>query len=258
MIFARKRFGQHFLHEPAAIERIVAAVNPRPGEALVEIGPGRGAITEKLLRAAGTLDAVEIDRDLVARLRERHADNPGFVLHEGDALRFDFAALAAQRGQPLRVIGNLPYNISTPLLFHLISTPAALTDLHVMLQKEVVERIVAPPGSGDYGRLTVMLAPWTQAERLFDLGPGAFTPAPRVWSSVLRLTLRPVPAFAVDARFARVVSAAFSQRRKTLRNAVRSMLDVAAIESCGIDAGARPETLTPLQFGLLAQCLPAG
>ncbi len=258
MTFARKRFGQHFLHDPAAIDRIVAAVDPQPGQALVEIGPGRGAITDKLLGAAGALDAVEIDRDLAAQLRERYAGNPRFVLHEDDALRFDFAALAKQRGQPLRVVGNLPYNISTPLLFHLIEAPSALADLHVMLQKEVVDRIVAMPGNGEYGRLTVMLAPWVTAERLFDLGPGAFTPPPRVWSSVLRLTVRREPAFAVDARYARVVSTAFSQRRKTLRNAVRSLLDAAAIESCGIDPGARPETLAPQQFGLLAQCLPAG
>jgi 16S rRNA (adenine1518-N6/adenine1519-N6)-dimethyltransferase len=256
--FARKRFGQHFLHDAAAIERIVASVDPRPGQALVEIGPGRGAITDKLLAAAGALDAVEIDRDLAARLRERYAANARFVLHEDDALRFDFAALARARGQSLRVVGNLPYNISTPLLFHLIEAPAALADLHVMLQKEVVDRIVAAPGNGDYGRLTVMLAPWVSAERLFDLGPGAFTPAPKVWSSVLRLTVRPQPAFAVDQRYARVVSAAFSQRRKTLRNAVRTLLDAAAIESCGIDPGVRPETLAPRQFGLLAQCLPAG
>lgn len=257
MTFARKRFGQHFLHDLAAIDRIVAAIDPQAGQALVEIGPGRGAITDKLLRAAAALDAVEIDRDLAAALRQRHAAQSGFVLHEADALRFDFAALAHARGQRLRLIGNLPYNISTPLLFHLIGTPSALQDLHVMLQKEVVDRIVAAPGGGDYGRLTVMLAPWVIAERLFDLGPGAFTPAPRVWSSVLRLTMRREPAFSVDNRFAHVVSAAFSKRRKTLRNALRNVLDLAAIESCGIDPALRPETLTPAQFGLLAQRLPA-
>lgn len=257
-MFARKRFGQHFLHDPAAIERIVAAINPQPGDAMVEIGPGRGAITDKLLRGAGALDAVEIDRDLAAELRERYATNKRFVLHQDDALRFDFAALSVARGKPLRVIGNLPYNISTPLLFHLIAAPAVLADLHVMLQKEVVDRIVAAPGNGEYGRLTVMLAPWVIPERLFDLGPGAFKPAPRVWSSVLRLTVRNTPSFAVDTRFARVVSAAFSQRRKTLRNALRLLLDASAIESCGVDPGARAETLQPEQFGLLARCLPAG
>ncbi len=257
MIRARKRFGQHFLHDPAIIQRIVAAVDPHPGERLVEIGPGRGAITSLLLEAAGALDAVEIDRDLAALLRERYACNSGFMLHESDALRFDFAALAAQRGGRLRVVGNLPYNISTPLLFHLIEAPNALADLHVMLQKEVVDRIVAEPGGGDYGRLTVMLAPWVEAERLFDIGPGAFTPAPRVWSSVLRLTMRAAPAFPVDARYGQLVAAAFNQRRKTLRNAIRSQLDVAAIEACGIDPIARPETLSPLQFSLLAQRVPA-
>ena len=156
------------------------------------------------------------------------------------------------------MVGNLPYNISTPLLFHLLRAPAAIEDLHVMLQKEVVERLCAAPGGGDYGRLTVMLAPWVEAERLFDVGPGAFRPPPRVWSSVARLRVRREPAFPVDARYGRVVAAAFAQRRKTLRNALRGLLDAAAIESCGIDPGARPQTLEPAQFGALARLLPSG
>lgn len=257
MIRARKRFGQHFLHDASIIKRIVAAIDPRPGEHLVEIGPGRGALTSLLLRAADGLDAIEIDRDLAAGLSERFAPDPRFRLHDGDALQFDFAALSAERGGRLRVVGNLPYNISTPLMFHLIRTPDALFDLHVMLQKEVVDRIVAPPGGGDYGRLTVMLAPWVEPMRLFDIGPGAFTPPPRVWSSFLRLTVRPTPAFAVDARFGKLVAAAFSQRRKTLRNALRTLLDSAAITACDVDPGARPETISPRQFSLLAQRLAA-
>jgi 16S rRNA (adenine1518-N6/adenine1519-N6)-dimethyltransferase len=179
-------------------------------------------------------------------------------MHEADALRFDFAALAAARGQSLRVVGNLPYNISTPLLFHLLQTPAAIRDLHVMLQREVVERICAAPGSSDYGRLTVMLAPWVDAVSLFDVGSGSFRPPPQVWSSVARLAVRPTPRFEVDARYGRVVAAAFSQRRKTLRNALRTLVDAAAIESCGIDPGARPETLAPAEFGALARLLPSG
>jgi 16S rRNA (adenine1518-N6/adenine1519-N6)-dimethyltransferase len=257
VVFARKRFGQHFLHDPSVLERIFAAVDARPGEALVEIGPGRGALTGRLLQAAGALDAVEIDRDLSAALRQEFRDNPGFVLHEQDALEFDFGALARTRGQRLRVVGNLPYNVSTPLLFHLLRAPGAIADLHVMLQKEVIERIVAPPGGAAYGRLGVMLAPWVEAQLLFDVGPGAFHPPPRVWSSVARLTMRAEPAFAVDARYGRVVAAAFSQRRKTLRNALRTLLDATAMESCGIDPGARPETLSPAQFGALAQLLPS-
>lgn len=258
MVFARKRFGQHFLHDPATRRRIVAAVGARPGEALVEIGPGRGALTRDLLGAAGSLDAIEIDRDLATELERTFAGEPGFVLHRADALRFDFAALAAARGQRLRVVGNLPYNISTPLLFHLLEAPTAIDDLHVMLQREVIERIVATPGSAHYGRLGVMLAPWVEAEMLFEVGPGAFQPPPKVWSAVARLRVRRTPAFEVDARYGRLVTAAFSKRRKTLRNACRQLLDTGAIEAEGIDPNARPETLMPEQFAALARRIPSG
>jgi len=249
---ARKRFGQHFLHDRGVLERIVSAIDPRPDQSLVEIGPGRGALTELLAGKCRTLDAVEIDRDLAAWLRQRYAGASGFQLHEADALEFDFAALARLRGARLRVIGNLPYNISTPLLFHVAAAHEHIDDLHVMLQKEVIERIVAAPGSGEYGRLTVMLAPWIEARHLFDVGPGAFTPAPRVWSAVARLAVRREPAFVVPRAFARTVSAAFSQRRKTLRNALRSLMDAETIAAAGIDPGARPETLSPAQFAALA------
>lgn len=255
MVFARKRFGQNFLHDPQVIEHIVEAINPQPGESLVEIGPGRGALTGPLLEVCEQLDAIEIDRDLAADLRTRFATR-GLVLHEADALRFDFRALAATRGRKLRVIGNLPYNVSTPLLFHLLEARAAIVDLHIMLQKEVIDRICATPGTAAYGRLTVMLAPWVVAEPLFDVGPGAFRPAPKIWSAVARLTVREQPAFAVDARYARVVAAAFSQRRKTLRNALRSLLEAGAISACGIDPGVRPETLGPAQFAALARAVP--
>ncbi len=252
MILARKRFGQHFLHDRSVLDRIVREIDPQPDQALVEIGPGRGALTERLLGKARSLDAVEIDRDLCALLRTRHAGVAGFELHEADALEFDLAALAQRRGTRLRVIGNLPYNISTPLLFHVAAAHEHIDDLHVMLQKEVIDRIVAAPGSSEYGRLTVMLAPWIEAHRLFDVGPGAFTPPPRVWSAVARLKVRREAAFVVPRAFARTVSAAFSQRRKTLRNALRSLLDVEAIVAAGVDPGARPETLAPAQFAALA------
>ena len=256
MIFARKRFGQHFLHDRGVLERIAREVAPQPGQALVEIGPGRGALTELLIGKSASLDCIEIDRDLAADLTRRWGATPGFTLHTGDALEYDFAALATLRGQRLRVIGNLPYNISTPLLFHIASAHPHIDDLHVMLQKEVIDRIAAAPGSGDYGRLTVMLAPWIEARHLFDVGPGAFTPPPRVWSAVARLTIRREPAFDVPEAYARTVSAAFSQRRKTLRNALRSIVDVDAIVAAGIDPGLRPEVLTPAEFAKIAARVP--
>jgi 16S rRNA (adenine1518-N6/adenine1519-N6)-dimethyltransferase len=252
-IFARKRFGQHFLHDRSVLDRIVRELAPGPDDALVEIGPGRGALTERLVGRGRSLDAIEIDRDLAGELRARWEQTPGFCLHEADALDFDFAALAAARPpHRLRVIGNLPYNISTPLLFHLAAAHEAIVDLHVMLQKEVIDRIAAAPGSGQYGRLTVMLAPWFEARHLFDVGPGAFSPPPKVWSAVARLTIRREPAFALPPAFARTVSAAFSQRRKTLRNALRALLDAEDIVAAGIDPSARPETLSPAQFAKLA------
>ncbi|HQW10041.1 MAG TPA: 16S rRNA (adenine(1518)-N(6)/adenine(1519)-N(6))-dimethyltransferase RsmA [Steroidobacteraceae bacterium] len=250
---ARRRFGQHFLHDPAVAARILQAIAPRPGEAIVEIGPGRGVLTRSLLAAAGHLDAVEIDRDLAAQLAKDFPPGSGLDLHVGDALTFDFAALAALRGARLRIVGNLPYNISTPLLFHLLETPAAHLDLHVMLQREVIERMAAAPGSKEYGRLTVMLAPWTRVEKLFDVGPGAFQPPPKVWSSVARLTLRATPAFDVPANFAGLVASAFSQRRKTLRNALKTLLSAAEIQAVGVDPGARAEVIPPAGFAALAR-----
>jgi len=253
---ARKRFGQHFLHDPRLLARIVQTLAPRPGDHLVEIGPGRGALTAHLLAQPGcTLDAIEIDRDLVAQLRSRFDGAAHWVLHEADALEFDFRALARERGGPLRIIGNLPYNISTPLLFHLLAAAPALVDLTVMLQREVVARLIARPGQRDYGRLTVMLAPLTGIERLFDVGPGAFQPPPRVWSAVIRVRIRATPLFELSPSYAKVVAAAFGQRRKTLRNALSPLLDREQISACGIDPNARPETLTPAAFNTLARAL---
>jgi 16S rRNA (adenine1518-N6/adenine1519-N6)-dimethyltransferase len=255
---ARKRFGQHFLHDPSVLDRIAHAIAPSTQDHVVEIGPGRGALTRVLLESeARSLDAIEIDRDLVPQLRDEFASEPRFNIHEADALDFDFTALARERGtgSRLRIVGNLPYNISTPLLFHLLKHVDAIDDMHVMLQREVVNRIAAEPGNGDYGRLTVMLAPWLQAESLFDVGPGAFRPPPKVWSAVVRLTVRREPAFTVSPQFAAVVASAFSHRRKTLRNALKGVVTAAQIESCDVDPNARPETIAPEAFNRLAQSL---
>jgi len=255
---ARKRFGQHFLHDPIVLEKIVNAVSPRAGDHIVEIGPGRGALTRALLEewpAGATLDVVEIDRDLAPLLRDEFAGNPSIVVHEADALELDFSSLAAARGGRLRIVGNLPYNISTPLLFHLLDHASVVEDMHVMLQREVVDRIAARPGTGDYGRLSVMLAPWVEAEALFEVGPGAFQPPPKVWSAVVRLTVRDEPAFAVSPHFAGVVATAFSHRRKTIRNALRDLVSAEQISACGVDPGLRPETLPPDSFNRLARML---
>jgi 16S rRNA (adenine1518-N6/adenine1519-N6)-dimethyltransferase len=259
VIHARKRFGQHFLHDPAVISRIVAAIALRPGDAAVEIGPGRGALTPLLLAAAGQLDAVEIDRDLAALLRTRFADTPGFVLHERDALEMDWQQLARARGVRLRLIGNLPYNISTPLLFRLLRDAEAMFDMHFMLQKEVVDRILAAPGSRTYGRLTVMLSPLVTASRVLDVGAGAFQPPPRVSSAMVRLAVNPAPPdWARSPQYTAVVAAAFGQRRKTLRNALGGLLQASQISALGIDPGARAEVLAPEQFGMLARAAAGG
>ncbi|MFT3907456.1 MAG: 16S rRNA (adenine(1518)-N(6)/adenine(1519)-N(6))-dimethyltransferase RsmA [Steroidobacteraceae bacterium] len=249
----RKRFGQHFLHDPAVIDRILVAIDPKPGQHLVEIGPGPGTLTRPLLEHAGALEAVEIDRDLAATLQAELGPR-GLTLHVGDALRFDWAALAARLGGKLRLVGNLPYNISTPLLFALLEQAEHIDEMVFMMQKEVIDRIVAAPGSDQYGRLGVMLAPRVHSEHLFDVGPGAFRPPPRVWSSVLRMTPSTSPPdWALTPRYAEVVSAAFSQRRKTLRNALSRWVGAADIEAIGLDPGIRAETLPPEAFGRLAQ-----
>jgi 16S rRNA (adenine1518-N6/adenine1519-N6)-dimethyltransferase len=249
---AKKRFGQHFLHDPQVIERILRSINPQPGDVLVEIGPGLGALTVPLLRKHGCLHVVEIDRDVVPHLRAACGDSPGLELHLADALRFDYASLAPAGGQ-LRLAGNLPYNISTPLLFHLLEFAPQIRDMHFMLQKEVVDRLTAEPDTNDYGRLTVSVAARAQADWLFMVGPGAFRPPPKVDSAVVRLTPRPAP-FAIDnlASYDEVVAAAFAQRRKTLSNALRKLLPAAEIEAVGIDPRLRGETLSPPQFALLA------
>lgn len=246
---ARKRFGQHFLHDPAVLGRIVDAIDPRPGDNLVEIGPGRGALTEPLLARAGRLAAIEIDRDLTPVLRERFG--AALDLIEADALRVDYPALTA--AGPLRLVGNLPYNISSPLIFKLLASGAGIADMHFMLQREVVARIAAGPGTRDYGRLSVAVAARADAEILFTVGPGAFKPPPRVHSAVVRLRPRPAPFPLRNlAAYDRVVTAAFGQRRKTLRNALAGLLDADAIADAGIDPRLRAERVTPAQFAALA------
>jgi len=249
---AKKRLGQHFLHDPAVLRRIVATIAPAVGDRMVEIGPGPGALTRLLLERLERLDVVEIDRELAASLPETVGNAGGLVVHTGDALDFDFGGLAAGPGS-LRVVGNLPYNVSTPLLFHLLEFHGVIRDLHVMLQREVVERMTARPGGKDYGRLTVMLAAAARCEALFDVGPGAFRPPPKVWSTVVRITPRP-PDFPVPdrARFAALVAHLFSMRRKTLGRALKGRASAEQIASLGIDPMARPETLAPADFAKLA------
>jgi 16S rRNA (adenine1518-N6/adenine1519-N6)-dimethyltransferase len=249
----RKRFGQHFLHDPAVIERIVQAIGPVPGERLVEIGPGEGALTFPLLARGARLTVIELDRDLAARLEAHAAAGVQLEVVRGDALKVELAALAAP-GERLRLVGNLPYNVSTPLLFRFIAQLPLIRDMHFMLQREVVERMAAGPGSKAYGRLSVMLALSCRVEPLFDIGPGAFRPPPKVWSSVVRLEPWEKPPFPVPdpGRFAEVVRRAFGQRRKTLRNALSGLVDVDGIRAAGCDPGARAETLPPEAFARLA------
>ncbi len=257
----RKRFGQHFLHDPAVIRRIVESVAPSAGERIVEIGPGRGALTWALLERANSLDVIEIDRDLAGALRADPRGEGRLRVHTGDVLEMDFDELRGQ-GPPLRVVGNLPYNISTPVLFRLLSQRSALADMHFMLQKEVVDRMTAAPGGSEYGRLTVMLGVYAAVERLFDVGPGAFNPPPKVWSAVVRLRPTPGPRFDMgsDAALRTLVTAAFSHRRKTLRNGLKNFLLEADFEACEIDPERRPQTLGPAEFGRLAAryCQNAG
>lgn len=247
----RKRFGQHFLVDPGTIRKIIVAIDPQPGDRIVEVGPGQAALTGPLLERVRALDAVEIDRDLAAGLR---AAFPGERLHvhECDALRFDFCSL----GQQVRVVGNLPYNISSPLLFHLAEFTACLRDCHFMLQREVVERMAAAPGGRQYGRLSIMLQYRFQVEKLFNVPAGCFRPAPKVESAFVRLTpLDPLPYRARDERlFAELVGQAFTQRRKILRNALREQLSDADYAAAGIDCSLRPESLSVREFVALADC----
>jgi len=255
---ARKRFGQNFLHDEGVIGRIISSINPQATDRLVEIGPGLGALTGHLLEAAGKLDVVELDRDLIPKLMVKFDGKGELNIHEADALKFDFRSLVND-GEQLRVIGNLPYNISTPLLFHLLETADIIQDMHVMLQKEVVDRMTASPGGRDYGRLSVMLQYRCKVERLFTVGPGAFNPAPKIDSAIARLTPYSELPFTAKSEqdLATVVGQAFSQRRKMLRASLKGMLSAEQIEACDIDPTRRPETLSIQEFVRLSDELSA-
>ena len=249
----RKRFGQHFLHDRHIISKILLAVDPRPENFLVEIGPGLGAITLPLLERCGRLTAVELDRDVIPRLQAAAEGKGELHILQADAMKTDFRALTPP-GRQLRLVGNLPYNISTPLLFHLLLQAEVIRDMHFMLQKEVVRRMAAKPGGKEYGRLTVMLAAHCRVEPLFAVAAGAFTPAPKVESAFVRLVPCATPAFPLGdpARFAALVNQAFSRRRKTLKNALQGLADEAAIRAAGLDPGQRPETLSAADYARLA------
>ena len=248
----RKRFGQHFLADKRVIADIVAAVSIRPGEHVAEIGPGEGALTDLLAKQAAPLHVIEIDRDLAAALRLRFSPEQ-VVVHEGDALAFDYALLPS----PLRLVGNLPYNISTPLLFHLLNFADRFTDMTFMLQKEVVQRMVAEPSGPEYGRLSVMLQYRYEMEMLLEVPPEAFRPPPKVDSAVVRL--RPLPAEKLldcdAATLARVVTAAFTQRRKTLRNALGKLMTEEGLRRIGINPGLRPENLSVSDYVAISNAL---
>jgi 16S rRNA (adenine1518-N6/adenine1519-N6)-dimethyltransferase len=252
---ANKRLGQHFLHDPRVVAKIIAAIAPQRDDRIVEIGGGRGALTFPLAELVDSLDVIEIDDRLAARLESSPAGGK-LTIHRADALDFDFASLANGPAS-LRIVGNLPYNVSTPLLFRLLAFRTALCDMHLMLQKEVVDRMAARPGTKQYGRLTVMLSPWLEVESCFDIGPGAFEPPPKVWSSLARLVVRREPRFDIgnEIAFAQLVSHLFSMRRKTLARSLRGLLTESGIEALDIDPRARPETLLPAEFAKLARAV---
>lgn len=258
----KKSFGQHFLHEKRYIERIVSAISPKENDVVVEIGPGEGALTLPLLAVAHKLTAIELDTDLIPGLQARAASVGELSIIHSDVLKVDFTALAQERGvERLRIAGNLPYYISSPILFHCVDHASAIQDMHFMLQKEVVDRMAAEPGSKVYGRLSVMLQLACRVEPLFTVPPGAFRPPPKVDSAVVRV-IPLLPAERHDAPADRVhdiVKAAFAQRRKTLSNALRQLMDADAIRSADVDPKARAETLSPADFVRLAKVpqLPA-
>ncbi len=252
-MLVRKRFGQHFLHDTGVLDRIVSCVRARPGDLLIEIGPGQGALTRRLLALGYPLIAIEIDRDLVRQLQQEFATSP-LTLIEQDVLQVDFERW--NTGSPtIRLIGNLPYNISTPLIFHLLKHRALIKDMHFMLQKEVVDRLAASVGDKNYGRLSVMIQCYYSVDPLFTVKPGAFTPPPKVQSAVVRLqplSTPKVPEHAIGA-FSAVVKQAFNQRRKTLKNSLQTLIPEDAWGLSGIDPQLRPEQLSVEDFARLSQ-----
>ncbi|NOT83963.1 MAG: 16S rRNA (adenine(1518)-N(6)/adenine(1519)-N(6))-dimethyltransferase RsmA [Methylococcaceae bacterium] len=253
---ARKRFGQNFLHDQSIIYNILGSLQAEANAHWVEIGPGQGALTQPLLDKGVRLDVVELDRDLVASLQKHFAGHPRLTIHSADALSFDFASLASA-GKKLHVIGNLPYNISTPLLFHLLENTTVIADMTFMLQKEVVARICAPPGSKTYGRLSIMMQYYCATEFLFEVPPECFEPAPKVTSAVIKLIPHQQAPVIVNnlPQMGRIITQAFSQRRKTLRNALKKITDAALLIELGIDPVRRPETLTLAEFAAISNAL---
>ena len=250
---ARKRFGQHFLTDPGVVDEILNAIRPGEIDTIVEIGPGQAAITAPLLRQAGHVHAIELDRDLAAKLRQQYDSETRLTIHEADALRFDYATL----GDGLRIVGNLPYNISTPLLFHLLDYRDRIIDMHFMLQKEVVARMAASPGSKAYGRLGIMLGCFFDIEALFDVDRTAFDPPPDVTSAIVRLSPLPPGTYELKnpGALSRLVATAFSQRRKTIRNSLRKVADEELLKSVGIDPQLRPEAIAIAEYVELANAL---
>lgn len=250
----KKQFGQNFLNNQRVIDQIVASIRPRPEDHMVEIGPGEAALTDPIIKIVKTLDIIEIDNDLIGPLKIKFSIYPAFKLHHTDALRFDYDTLLENPEEQLRVVGNLPYNISSPLMFKLIQHANNITDMHFMLQKEVVERICAQPGSKTFGRLSVMMQYYCQTEHLFDVGPENFTPPPKVDSAIVRLIPHKTkPLIAKDETlFADFVRQSFSLKRKTLRNNLKGWMTAEQIESCGISPSARSEQLPLADFVTLA------
>lgn len=254
----RKRFGQHFLHDRGVIMRIVQAIDPRPGQRIVEIGPGLGALTVPVLERCRRLDVVELDRDVIPHLTAACRGKGELVIHQADALQFRFADLAPP-GERLRIIGNLPYNISTPLLFHLFAQGPVVQDMTFMLQLEVCERLAAAPNTEHYGRLSVMAQYHARVEYLFHVGRGAFNPPPKVESGIVHLTPYSEPPVDVGDPdiFSRMVAQAFNMRRKTLRNGLKGFIDEAGFAAAGIDPARRPETLSLEAFAALSRVASA-
>ncbi len=241
---AKKRFGQNFLHDQSVIGRIVDAIDPTTGDNLVEIGPGLGALTEPVIERVGDISVVELDRDLAHRLRHHPFIAKNLTIYETDALNFDFASLA--KDKPLRIFGNLPYNISTPLIFHLLTFEDCVQDMHFMLQKEVVNRMAASPNSKTFGRLSIMTQYFCQVIPVMEIGPEAFQPPPKVDSAIVRLVPHKTIKYpAKDVKWlARVTREAFNQRRKTIRNSFKKLLNVEQLEALGLNPGLRPENLS--------------
>ncbi|ATF94179.1 Ribosomal RNA small subunit methyltransferase A [Cedecea neteri] len=254
---ARKRFGQNFLNDQFVIDSIVSAINPRPGQAMVEIGPGLGALTEPVGERMDKLTVIELDRDLAARLQTHPFLAPKLTIYQQDAMTMDFGELSQKIGQPLRVFGNLPYNISTPLMFHLFSYTDAIADMHFMLQKEVVNRLVAGPNSKAYGRLSVMAQYYCNVIPVLEVPPTAFTPAPKVDSAVVRLVPHAtLPHPVKDLRvLSRITTEAFNKRRKTIRNSLGHLFNAEVLAELGVDATLRAENISVEQYCKLANYL---